>query len=267
MKKLFVIIGALLVLASVSYVYAKSAPKNLEAAVKEAAERKERVERMCQEWPGCKEWVAARGAQQHFSLVDAEAEYQVAPDSKKEMKKQITHGNKNEVAWEHRFYLQTIEGNKVKAYRFERVKKERNDIHYNIPGLLKESHGYFYLKPKEIKKFPGHPIKEQPSEHAYYPTSIVSNDSLAKCQKWDKCKELLKKKRTAVSRAVEEQYVHFDENNNALWRRSLYVQLFYYSGGGDSFAFYAEQKEVGGPYIYHDPQRINQCPNHPDFTR
>ncbi len=262
MKKLFVIISTLLILASVSYVYAKSTPKELAAAVKRETSKyasiysKPRVKQMCEEWPGCQEWVANRAAQQpgSFHVIDAEIEHR------------ITHFEKNETLWKHIFYLQTVEGSKAKAYRFERIKIDRDNSHTDTLKYIKESRGYIYLIPDEIKKFPEHPIKEHPSEHARYHVSTTSNDSLAKCLKWDKCKELLKEKMASISKAVEEQYIHnYDENGNALWARSLYVQLYYYSGGSASLAFYTEQKKVGGAYIHHNPHKINQCPYHPDF--
>ena len=58
----------------------------------------------------------------------------------------------------------------------------------------------------------------------------------------------------------------YDENGNALWARNLYVQLYYYAGGGDSFVFRAKQQKAEGKYTYEDPHQIMQCPRHPDFT-
>ncbi|MBO4675387.1 MAG: hypothetical protein J5601_04810 [Elusimicrobiaceae bacterium] len=259
MKKLLTTISALLILVSISYVYAKSTPKDLATPIKREASKhkKTRVETMCEEWPGCREWVASHLAKQptSFQVVDAEIEHQ------------ITHSDKNETIWNHRFYLQTKENGKTKAYRFERVKAYQKDPHDNThEPILKESKGYDYLKPHEIEKFPGHPIKDHPSEHARYHVSIIGNNSLRKCQEWAPCNKLLEKKKTAVSRTAEEQYIYKeDASGNALWTRSLYVQFFYYSGGEDAFVFRAKQKTAGGEYTFEKPQKINQCPNHPDF--
>lgn len=204
----------------------------------------ERAKTMCEEWPGCPQWAEDRKAQDPFFLIlDAE------------VARWLDKWEGGKAVWLTRLYIKTQETKdnliNTQAYQFAAIENEQN---------------YTPQDPTKINKFPGHPIEGFPSQHARYHTSGIGNDSLAKCQKWDECKKLLERKKTFVGRAVESQYIYdWDENNNAIWARSLYVQV-YYLRGGDAFVFRAKQKEAGGEYTFEKPQKITQCPNHSDFT-
>ena len=243
MKKLYcLLLSATLALISMAPAYAQNTTSKLKSnIVRKLSEREkfymtDRVKTMCEEWPGCRTWVEKHEGS--FRVVDAEVE------------RWLNNWEGVRAIWLHRLYLQTQENGQIKVYRFEEKR---------------ESPSYTYPDPVEIKKFPGHPITGQPSQHSRYQRS-TSNNGLNTCEKWDACKKQLKKKKATVGRAIESQYIHgYDENGNALWTRSLYVQFFYYFGTTDSFVFRAAQKKVGGPYILRFSKKINQCPNYPDF--
>lgn len=270
MKKLHcLLISAALILIALAPAYAQVTTSKLKSSIaRKLLEREDfymsnRVKTMCQEWPGCKEWVKERlAADSSFVIVDGEVE------------RRLSSWKNNEAVWQHHFYVQTREDSHIKAQLPQPVRgvtlmgnMENSQTKTYRFDLVKNGRKFTSSDPVEINKFPGHPIPGNPSQHVRYHMAISGNDSLYKCQQWDKCKEFVKKKKAAVSKAVDSQYIYaYDENGNALWARNLYVQLYYYAGGGDSFVFRAKQQKAEGKYTYEDPHQIMQCPRHPDFT-
>lgn len=270
MKKLIAITQTVtLILIGATFLQAKVLPE----AVASQVERKTashsagylnaRVQTMCQEWPGCEKWVKERLAQDNsFLIEDAEVE------------RWIGSWENNEAVWHYHFYVQTRENSHIQAQLPQPVRvvtlmgnMENSQTKAYRFDLVKNGRKFTSSDPTEINKFPGHPIAGVPSQHARYHMAISGNDSLSKCQQWDKCMKLINEKKAAVSKAVDSQYIYaHDKNGNALWARNLYVQLYYYAGGGDSFVFRAKQQKAEGKYTYEDPHQIMQCPRHPDFT-
>ena len=130
MKKLITLtkIIALVLISTVS-LQAKVSLEALAAGVeREAAKRSsvylnDRVKTMCQEWPGCEEWVGLKSANNvSFQLVDTEVAHWINAWSGKD------------AVWGHRFYAQTRENGQIKAYEFLQTKKGKTS---NILHLQK----------------------------------------------------------------------------------------------------------------------------------
>ena len=270
MRKLISVAGsiALLLTSATAIQAAEVAPRDLTNNIKRAAANRapfyanNRVKKMCQEWPGCESWAMARVAEDKtFLIQDAEVEHWLG----------YWEGNK--AIWLNRLHVKTRQNSKIDSSLsplFRIVTSmgniENSQIKAYVFQEVREKGKTTYPNPTEVKKFPGHPIPGNPSKHARYKLSF-SNNSLQKCSKWDECEKLRKQKMSTVGRAVEAQYIHgYDNEGNAIWARSLYVQFFYWSGSSKSFVFRATQKRAGGSYVYQGPQEIKQCPNYPDFS-
>ena len=186
----------------------------------------ERVKNMCKEWPTCEEWAKNKLVKDTtFQIVDTEVERWV---KKWEAKTAI---------WGYNFYVQAKENGQIKAYLFKRGDK-----------------GTSYAAPVLIKKFPGHPIPSQPSQCVF--------QSKNKNIDWPGLKEWISTQRGCYKESVDSQYIYkYDENNNALWKRRLYVVLldsFYNTG--HVYYFTAYQTKAGGDYTYEEPVKTGYFP-------
>lgn len=197
-----------------------------EVAAQTSLYANERVKNMCKEWPTCEEWAKNKLAKDTtFQVIDTEVERWV---KKWEDKTAI---------WGYNFYVQTKENGQTKAYLFKRGDK-----------------GTSYAAPVLIKKFLGHPIPSQPTQHIA--DELNSNNSIS----WPG----VKASKLRVHREVTSQYIYkFDEKGNALWQRRLYVEAdnywlspFVY----DIYYFQAYQTKAGGDYTYEEPVKTGYFP-------
>jgi len=201
-----------------------------------------RVKNMCKEWPTCEEWAKNNAVKNpKFQIIDAEIEHWITgweSSEKISMTKLLNVGSdKKDAIWGHRFYVLTRENEQIKAYVFKCGKK-----------------GLSYEPPVRIKKFPGHPIISEPTKTAslsfLFPYELTSWPGI---EKWEG--GALGEKH--VSRGVLAQYIYkYDENNNALWKRVLYVVTMFH----DVFYFESYQTEAGGAYTYKEPVEIKDFP-------
>ncbi|MBP5404212.1 MAG: hypothetical protein J6Y17_03885 [Elusimicrobiaceae bacterium] len=197
-----------------------------------------RVRQMCQEWPTCMEWANNRAAKDSsFGIIDAEVE------------RWVSKWENGEAVWKHRFYVKTQEDGKIKSYVFQRG--EGN---------------YSYAAPVLIKKFPGHPLADKPTEHikqVYQRTGYLRDmENRDACRAWPGCIDFVKGHH--IRRALISQYIiKQNAQGNSVWKRRLYVAL---SGWLDEEAFYFEatQTTPGGDYSYRGPVKMNKCPWYPD---
>ncbi len=259
MKKLITLtITFALVLISASSVCAKeTSTEELAANAKRVAvnQRKiyadDRVQQMCEEWPGCQEWVGLKSSKDiSFQLVDTEVAHW------------ISGWNGKEAVWGHRFYAQTRESGQIKAYEFLRLTD-------------KEGENAKYPAPTEIKKFPGHPLPQEPSTHAlveYYRqygwrNTFITNE----CKAWPGCMEAVTNNSKGViniQHLVYTQYVSkWDAQGNAYWSRALWVRFETGLLASDVLYFSARQTRPGEAYAYESPKKVKDAPYPPhDFT-
>lgn len=190
-----------------------------------------RVNQMCLEWAPCIYWADNKKIKDSsFQIIDAEVERWV---SKWQGQKAI---------WEYKLHVKTIEKGQTKSYVFKRDEK-----------------GHSYSTPEFVKVFPGHPIAQNPSEHINHTEykDIASYDASAHtlCNAWYKCKAWAQKYN--LNSAVISQYIYkYDENQNPLWKRRLYVE-YPFNESWIKFSskvvyFQAYQTQFGGEYVYQD---------------
>ena len=203
----------------------------------------DRVKQLCREWPTCEEWVANHAQQNpSFQVVDAEVARWVSKwedgDTKWAARKSV---------WEYRFYVQTRENGQTKAYVFTR---QEDGLAYNVPV--------------EIKKFPGHPVPDKPTEHIV-PYSGRPSQELSSCNSWPGYRKFLHTNNATLLRIMKSQYItKWDEQGNAIWRRRLYMEVKIHLKN-KSFYFQADQTTAGGDYTYQAPVEIKACPDYPTF--
>ena len=201
-----------------------------EVAAQTSLYANERVKNMCKEWPTCEEWAKNKLAKDSaFQVIDTEVERWV---KKWEDKTAI---------WGYNFYVQAKENGQTKAYLFKRGDK-----------------GTSYAAPVLIKKFPGHPIPSQPTQ------SVFQN--INRNMDWPGLKEWEAKQHKYYKESVASQYIYkYDENNNALWKRRLYVVLIDTLYNMDYvYYFQAYQTKAGGDYTYEGPVKTGYFP-YPKF--
>ena len=197
-----------------------------EVAAQTSLYANERVKNMCKEWPTCEEWAENKlVADSTFQVVDTEVERWV---KKWEGKTAI---------WGYNFYVQAKENGQIKDYLFKRGNK-----------------GTSYAAPVLIKKFPSRPIPSQPTQSVFQNTNRNMD--------WPGLKEWEAKQHKYYKESVASQYIYkYDENNNALWKRRLYVVLIDTLYNMDYvYYFQAYQTKAGGDYTYEEPVKTGYFP-------
>lgn len=183
-----------------------------------------RVKTMCQEWPGCERWALKRHKENpSFTIIDAEVEYYVEGYN----------------TWRYNLYVETMENLQTQTYVFV-AKGDK-----------------FNSTPFELKKFPGHPFTDMPSEHAKYEweiwnpyNKIPTNSNLVK--RWAKISDVLWE---VLAHCREQQRIIWDKNGNPRWERRIDITL-----DGEyvrSVAVIARQKKLGDPFEFISARRAN----------
>ena len=251
MKKLITITQTIaLILISAAFLQAKVSPEVVASNVDRQTAKhlpvylNDRVKTMCEEWPGCDEWVKYHAAKNAcFHVADAEVERWI---DKWEGKKAI---------WLTYFYINTIENGKAKAYKFVQ---------------MYENGYYGYGAPQPIKKFPGHPVVEKPSQHAKW-IPIVKADRVSPLMSGQIYIDIefpgldgwLKQNEVVPHEAVVEQRIYGkDIDGNPLWARTLYIEKLSLSGKGPYYKLSTYQMEDGTCMIK-PAQKIKVFPNLP----
>ena len=255
MKKLITLtITFALVLISASFVCAKeTSAEELATNAKKAAVKQRdiytnsRVKQMCEEWPSCQEWVGLKSANTvAFQLVDTEVAHW------------ISAWNGKEALWGHRFYAQTRENGQIKAYEFLRLTD-------------KEGKNVKYLPPTEIKKFPGHPLPQEPSTHALVEDLSLLFPIEKICKAWPGCMDAIADIRNdnmindfGIQRVIRTQYISkWDAQGNAYWTRGLFVKFTTGIISSKVLYFSAHQTNPGGAYTYESPKEVKRIPSVP----
>ncbi len=255
MKKLITLTTTFaLVLISVASVAKEPSAKELATNAKKAAVKQrnlyadERVKQMCEEWPGCQEWVGLKSANTvSFQLIDTEVAHWI-PD-----------WDGKEAVWWHRFYAQTRENGQIKAYEFLRISDKKG-------GNVK------YLPPTEMRnKFPGHPLPQEPSTHALVENLSILFPNEKICKAWPGCMDAIADRRNShtsnefgIVRVTRTQYISkWDAQGNAYWTRGLFVKFTTGSISSDVLYFSAHQTKPGGAYTYESPKRVKYIPSAP----
>ena len=259
MKKLITLtITFALVLISASSVCAKeTSTEELATNAKKAAVKQRdiytnsRVKQMCEEWPGCQEWVGLKSANTvAFQLVDTEVAHW------------ISGWNGKEAVWGHRFYVQTRENGQIKAYEFLRTTDKKGK---NVQ----------YLPPTEMRnKFPGHPLPQEPSTHALVEDPGVTFPSVNLCKAWPGCMDAIYERKGdilnndfGIVHVVRTQYISkWDAQGNAYWARGLWVKFAGWISHTTLY-FSAHQTKPGGAYTYHSPKEVKRIPSVPSNFR
>ena len=253
MKKLITLtkIIALVLISTVS-LQAKVSPEALAAGVERQTAKhssvylNDRVKTMCQEWPGCEEWVGLKDANNvSFQLVDTEVAHWINAWSGKD------------AVWGHRFYAQTREDGHTKAYEFLRITD-------------KEGKNVQYLPPTKIKKFPGHPLPQEPSTHAL----VEDPGNVNLCKAWPGCMEAIVERKGdilyndfGIVHVVRTQYISkWDAQGNAYWARGLWVEFAGWISHTTLY-FSAHQTTPGGAYTYHPSKEVKRIPSVPSNFR
>lgn len=191
----------------------------------------DRVQQMCSEWPTCQEWVARKVEEvSSFQIIDAEVE------------RWVFKWENGEAVWAYRFYVQTKENNQIKAYMFTRG-----------------SEGFSYNAPVLIKNFPGHPFPSKPTQHVYkdYTAASVLRDEWPGYHAWSWGQNRLYS-------SISQRIYKWDEQENALWEKSLYVKMGNSHRKAKAFVFRAYQTKAGGDFTFESPVEI---PAYPEDTR
>lgn len=238
MKKLIAMTGIIALTAISAFtVQAKESPKNLNENVGRVASQ-QRAKQMCAEWPGCEEWMIAQEAKNPtFRIVDAEVE------------QWLSKWEGGQSIWLHRFYVKITENGKTKTYRFLQNYKEGN---------------YTYENPAQIKKFPGHPFTANFSQHIKL---NYEKDIATEIKNFPFFADWLFSNRFYFSKAIPSQYiVKYDEQGNAIWGLSLYVNVSVGQNQSRFFRFRSQQTKAGGNYA-HDriPQEMKRFPTLPQM--
>lgn len=259
MKKLYCLLfSATLVLISLAPVHAKVTTSQLESNVARKAKEQakyymfDRVKTMCEEWPGCEEWALARRKENpSFTIIDAEVEYFV------ENPKDASAWKASSI-WHHNLYIETFEDLQTRSYIIAK------DGNFDSNDL------------KEIKKFPGHPFTDMPSEHAKCvietweigPVDLPKGNQLRK--RW--AGSMMDNSWLKIMMAIEQQRVIWDVKGNPLrWVRRLdWFPWFLTSVSFPKGGLIAQQNKLGGPFKYIDASKTNSilkaADRQPDFA-
>ena len=239
MKKLLLVVFVFMLLATITQ--AKELPE-LSIAIERAIAEKtlpfanDRVKQMCEEWTGCLGWANKQQKQKnHFQIIDAEIERFIAKFAY------------DTDVWGHRFHIETLENGQKRSYMFEQK-----------PNLV-------FLPPIQTRKFPGHPIQGQLSQHAKY--KIEDHVTSEMMNRWT----VLGRYWYRATKVVETQYIkQFDADGNALWARSIYITLVTRYAPPlehkDNYLLRAYQTRKDGPYTYTKWEKINYMPRFPLFS-
>lgn len=253
MKKLFAITTTIaLVLISAALAQAEVSPEAVERQVAKnlPVYLNDRVKQMCEEWPGCEEWVGLKSANTaSFQLVDTEVAHW------------IDAWNGKDAVWGHRFYAQTRENGQIKAYEFLRT-------------MDKKGKNVQYLPPTKMRnKFPGHPLPQEPSTHALVEDPGLTSP-LEICKAWPGCMDAIYERKGdilyndfGIVHVVRTQYISkWDAQGNAYWARGLWVEFAGWISHTTLY-FSAHQTTPGGAYTYHSPKEVKRIPSVPSNFR
>ncbi|MCQ2410384.1 MAG: hypothetical protein MJ053_02405 [Elusimicrobiaceae bacterium] len=187
----------------------------------------DRLQQMCHEWPTCEDWVTVKVEQDpSFQIIDAEVEHW------------FFKWENDKAVWAYRFYVQTKENNQTKAYMFTRGIK-----------------GFSYNAPVLIKNFPGHPFPGKPTRHVStnYPTVSILREEWPGYHAWS-WGQFLRKASTS------QRIYKWDKQNNAVWEKSLYVEVGPSRRKAQAFVFRAYQTKAGGDFTFESPVEISAYP-------
>ncbi len=257
MKKLYcLLLSATLILISLVPTYAQATTSKLKSNIARKVLEQEkyymfdRVKTMCREWPGCEKWAKEQHKKNpSFHIIDAEVEYYVTNPEKKSPWSVAS-------IWHYNLYIKTMEDLQTRAYVIAKDKEFGFDL-------------------KEIKKFPGHPFTDMPSEHAKCvietweigPVDLPKDNKLRK--RW--AGSMMDNSWLQVMSAIEQQRVLWDEKDNPLWVRRLdwapwFLNVLSFPKG----ALIARQNKLGEPFKYIDAKKANsvlqEADRQPDFA-
>lgn len=190
------------------------------------------LKQLCHEWPVCEDWVNNKALEDpSFQVVDAEATYWVK------------QWDGERAIWNYHFYVQVQENGQINAYQF-----------------IRRAQGPSYEAARLIQHFPGHPDK--PAQHIVSPT-IESNEDrlLSLCDSWAGCRQWYDNQSGVINAAVTSQYIYqWDSQDNALWKKRLYIKVVFAPGQEKALYFQAYQTTAGGDFIYQVPVEIRRFP-------